>query len=83
MSNQATIQTVTTELISNNIRITGSYSKLPALTYRLVMNILHFGEVALTKSSLGSKVKEIALSLARKDNRKPVICSSTLKTVLA
>lgn len=83
MTNTATtIQTVTAELTNNNLSTTGIYSTLPELTYRLVLNILHFGESALSKSTLGLKVKEIALSLAKKDGRKPVICKATLKTIL-
>lgn len=77
-----TIKTVTEELTKNNISITWIYSTIPLLTHRLVINILNFGETALTKSTLGWKVKVIALALAKKDGRKPAVCPVTLKTIL-
>lgn len=78
-----TIQTVTTELKKNNLPTTGIYSTMPKLTYNLIINILNFGEIALAKSTLGATVKQIAVSLAKIDGRKPVICPTTLKTILA
>lgn len=78
-----TLETVTNELKKNNIPTTGSYERIPQMTYSLVIKILNFGEGVLESSSMGWKVKEIAVNLAKKDGRKPVVCQETFKTVLA
>lgn len=78
-----TLATVTNELKHNNFPTTGCYEKIPQLTYSLVINILHFGENEINKSTLGKGIKEIALKLAKADGRKPSICPNTCKTVLA
>ncbi len=78
-----TITTVTTALENSNFPTTGdSYSKIPQMTFSLVLNILHFGDSALASSKLGKGIKDLAIQLAKKDGRKPVICQSTFKTIL-
>lgn len=77
-----TIENVTAELANQGIPTTGCYSKIPTLTYSLIINILHFGESSLENSTLGSKVKAIALELAKKDGRKSVYCPVTFKNIL-
>lgn len=77
-----TLENVTNELIALKLPTTGIYSKIPKLTYDLVINILHFGESAVEKSTLGKGVKTLAITLANKDGRKPEICTKSLKITL-
>lgn len=77
-----TLLNVTLELEKNNFPTTGAYSSIPQSTYHLIISILHFGESQLEKSTLGKGIKLLALDLAKKDGRKPVICKNTLKTIL-
>ena len=78
-----TLKNVTAELESLNLPITGIYSKVPQLTFSLLLDILHFGESAIQKSTLGKGIKELAIELAIKDGRKSIICPVTFKNILA
>lgn len=77
-----TLENVTIELKKMNIPTTGSYGQIPMITYRLIIDILHFGESALAKSTLGESIKRLALEMAKKDGRKCEICPITFKNIL-
>ena len=77
-----TLENVTTELEALKLPTTGIYSKIPKLTFRLVLDILHFGESAIKKSTLGKGIKELAIEIAIKDGRKSIICPLTFKNIL-
>lgn len=78
-----TLEKVTQELKNKNIPTTGVYSSIPKNTFMLVRSILFFGkEKALSASGLGFKVKDLAVQLAEKDGRKPILCDITGKYIL-
>ena len=77
-----TLENVTLQLNNIGIRTSGVYETLPQTVLNQIINVLHFGENVLERSSLSSGIKALIIRMATEDGRRCVICERTLKTIL-
>ena len=77
-----TLENVTLQLNNIGIRTSGVYETLPQTVLNQIINVLHFGENVLERSSLSSGIKALIIRMATEDGRSCVICERTFKTIL-